>query len=52
MSIIKTEGLTYVYGENTPFRKVALDNVDLEINECDTCARHTGSHPPDTFSVL
>lgn len=45
MSIIKTEGLTYVYGENTPFRKVALDNVDLEINEGEILGviGHTGS---------
>ena len=33
MAIIKTENLTYVYGEGTPFRKVAVDNVNLEIEE-------------------
>ena len=32
-AVIKTENLTYVYGEKTPFRKVALDNVNIEINE-------------------
>lgn len=45
MSIIKTEALTYVYGENTPFRKVALDNVNLEVNEGEIIGiiGHTGS---------
>ncbi|MGN0633069.1 MAG: energy-coupling factor transporter ATPase [Oscillospiraceae bacterium] len=45
MAIIKTENLTYVYGENTPFRKVALDNVSLEINEGEMIGviGHTGS---------
>lgn len=31
--MIKTEGLTYVYSEGTPFRKVAIDNINLEIEE-------------------
>ena len=45
MAIIKTENLTYVYGENTPLRKVALDNVSLEINEGEMIGviGHTGS---------
>lgn len=33
MGIIRTENLTYVYGEGTPFRKVALDNIDIDIEE-------------------
>ena len=33
MGIIKTENLTYVYGEGTPFRKVAVDNINLDIDE-------------------
>ena len=33
MGIIRTENLTYVYGEGTPFRKVALDNINLDIDE-------------------
>ena len=33
MSVIRTENLSYVYGEGTPFRKVAVDSVDLEIGE-------------------
>lgn len=45
MSIIKTENLTYVYGENTPFRKVAVDNVNIEIEEGEIVGviGHTGS---------
>lgn len=45
MSIIKTQELTYVYGEGTPFRKVAVDNVSLEIEEGDFAGviGHTGS---------
>ena len=29
--IIKVDGLSHVYSPNTPFRHVALDNIDLEI---------------------
>ena len=29
MAVIKTENLTYVYGEGTPFRKTAVDNVNI-----------------------
>jgi energy-coupling factor transport system ATP-binding protein len=45
MAVIKTENLTYVYGEGTPFRKVAVDNVDLSIDEGDFIGviGHTGS---------
>lgn len=45
MPIIKTEGLTYVYGEGTPFCKTAIDNVDLEIEEGELVGiiGHTGS---------
>ena len=45
MAVIKTEGLTYVYGEGTPFRKVAVDHVDLEIEKGDFAGiiGHTGS---------
>ncbi len=44
-SIIKTQNLTYVYGENTPFRRVALDNVSIEINDGEIIGiiGHTGS---------
>ncbi len=45
MAIIETKELTYVYGEKTPFRKVALDNVSIEINEGEMIGLigHTGS---------
>lgn len=45
MSMIRTEELTFVYGEKTPFRKVALDKVSLEINEGEIVGiiGHTGS---------
>ena len=31
--ILKTENLRYVYGAGTPFEKVAVDNINLEIFE-------------------
>lgn len=42
---IKIENLSYVYMPNTPFEKVALENVSLEINDGDFTAiiGHTGS---------
>jgi len=45
VSILKTEDLTYVYGEGTPFRKKAVDKVSLEINEGEITGiiGHTGS---------
>ena len=45
MAVIKTENLSYVYGEGTPFRKVAVDNVNIEINEGELVGviGHTGS---------
>ena len=45
MAIIRTENLTYVYGEGTPFRKVAVDNVNVEIDEGEMVGviGHTGS---------
>ncbi len=45
MAVIKTENLTYVYGEGTPFRKVALDNVNLSVEEGELVGviGHTGS---------
>lgn len=45
MAIIKTEGLTYVYGQGTPFEKVAVDNVSLEIEKGELVGviGHTGS---------
>ena len=45
MSMIKTEGLTYVYSEGTPFRKVAIDNINIEIEKGELVGviGHTGS---------
>lgn len=45
MAVIKTEDLTYVYGEATPFRKVAIDKVNLEIQQGESVGviGHTGS---------
>ena len=45
MAVIRTEDLTYVYGEGTPFRKVAVDHVNLEIEKGDFAGiiGHTGS---------
>lgn len=45
MPIIKTQGLTHVYSRGTPFEKVAIDHIDLEI-EAGTLVGiigHTGS---------
>ncbi len=45
MSIIRTENLSYIYGEGTPFRKVAIDNINLDIEEGELVGiiGHTGS---------
>lgn len=45
MAVIKTENLSYVYGEDTPFRKVAVDNVNIDIEEGEFVGviGHTGS---------
>lgn len=45
LGILRTENLTYVYGEGSPFRKVAVDNVNLDIDEGEIVGiiGHTGS---------
>lgn len=45
MAVIKTENLTYVYGEGTPFQKTAVDNVNIEIEQGEMVGiiGHTGS---------
>ena len=45
MAVIKTENLTYIYGEGTPFEKKAVDDISLEINEGEMIGviGHTGS---------
>lgn len=45
MAVIKTEDLTYVYSQGTPFEKTAIDHINLEINEGEIIGimGHTGS---------
>lgn len=45
MAVIRTENLSYIYGEGTPFRKTAVDNVNIEIEEGELVGviGHTGS---------
>ena len=45
MPIIETKNLTYTYGEGTPFRKTAVDdaNVSIEQGEFIGVIGHTGS---------
>ncbi|MDE5584400.1 MAG: energy-coupling factor transporter ATPase [Ruminococcus sp.] len=45
MAVLKTEELTYIYSEGSPFQKTALDHVNLEINEGEIIGiiGHTGS---------
>lgn len=45
MAVLKTEDLTYVYSQGTPFEKTAVDSVNLEINEGEIIGimGHTGS---------
>ena len=45
MSHLKTENLTYTYGEGTPFEITALDNVNIELSKGEFVAiiGHTGS---------
>lgn len=45
MNAIKTQDLTYVYSKNTPFEKVAIDCVNIEITQGEFVGiiGHTGS---------
>ncbi|MCM1505633.1 MAG: energy-coupling factor transporter ATPase [Ruminococcus flavefaciens] len=45
MAVLKTEDLTYVYSQGTPFEKTAVDHVNLEIEEGEMVGvmGHTGS---------
>ncbi|MEG0570793.1 MAG: energy-coupling factor transporter ATPase [Oscillospiraceae bacterium] len=45
MAIIKTENLTYLYSQGTPFQKVAIDNINIEIEQGELVGiiGHTGS---------
>ncbi|MEG0691623.1 MAG: energy-coupling factor transporter ATPase [Oscillospiraceae bacterium] len=45
MTIIKTENLTHLYSQGTPFEKTAIDNINIEIEEGELVGviGHTGS---------
>lgn len=45
MSAVKTENLTYIYSAGTPFEKIAVNNVNLEIEKGEFVGviGHTGS---------
>lgn len=45
MAIIKTEDLTYIYGDGTPFQKTAVDKINIEIEKGELVGviGHTGS---------
>ena len=45
MPILQTERLTHVYGEGTPFEKVAVDDITLDIEQGELLglSGHTGS---------
>ena len=45
MPIIRTEGLTHIYSRGTPFEKVAIDHIDIEIERGEFVGiiGHTGS---------
>ncbi len=44
-AILKAEGISYVYGKNTPFETLALDSVNIDINKGELVGiiGHTGS---------
>lgn len=45
MAVIKTENLTHLYSQGTPFEQTAIDNINLEIEEGELVGviGHTGS---------
>ena len=45
MPIIRTEGLTHIYSKGTPFQKVAIDHINIDIarGEFVGLIGHTGS---------
>ncbi|MDP4119756.1 MAG: energy-coupling factor transporter ATPase [Bacillota bacterium] len=45
MNVLETENLRFVYGENTPFEKVAVDNLNISIEKGEFVGiiGHTGS---------
>ena len=45
MSILRTEHLSYVYSQGTPFEKIAIEDVNIDIEEGEFVGviGHTGS---------
>ena len=45
MSLIRTQNLTHIYGQSTPFEKAAVKDINIEINQGDFIGviGHTGS---------
>ena len=54
MALLKTEGLTYVYSQGTPFEKKAINNVNLEIEKGEFIGviGHTGSGKSTLLNIL
>ena len=54
MAILKTEELTYVYSQGTPFEKTAVDHVNLEIEKGEFVGviGHTGSGKSTIINYL
>ena len=54
MALIETHDLRFVYGKGTPFEKVALDGVDISINEGEFIGviGHTGSGKSTLVQLL
>ena len=54
MAILQTQGLTFVYGKNTPYQKEAVTNVNLKIEEPCLAALigHTGSGKSTLVQML